>query len=221
MTSISSTPLLSIPPYSYLKTHRIEIDPPRLGPNISLSELLPSPAWASLPSPPMSGSPPPEDRPEPQQLAGQRRKRSDTPTPTAAAIATIQQSPGPQELPTQRQGAYTELGPAVGGSQIHPAPYAATYPTSQPFGYGPNVTPIPGPAPIQMHFGPGQISPRATRKTKAHVASACVNCKKKHLRCDNARPCNRCTATGKEVRHCSCGFDGFGSQCDVEHLFRC
>src|SRR5271168_520223 len=202
MTSISSAPLLSIPPYSYLKTHRIEIDLPRLGPNICLSESLPSPAWASLPSPPMSGSPPPEDRPEPQQLAGKRRKRSDTPIPTTAAAAAIQQSPVPQEQPTQRQGAYTELGPAVpvvpavGGSQIHPAPYAATYPTSQPFGYGPNLTPILGPAPIQMHFGPGQISPRTTRKTKAHVASACVNCKKKHLRCDSARPCNRCTATG-------------------------
>lgn len=43
------------------------------------------------------------------------------------------------------------------------------------------------------------VAGRATRKAKAHVASACVNCKKKHLRCDNARPCKRCVQSGKEV----------------------
>ncbi|PYH82279.1 hypothetical protein BO82DRAFT_64943 [Aspergillus uvarum CBS 121591] len=39
------------------------------------------------------------------------------------------------------------------------------------------------------------------RRTKAHVASACVNCKKKHLGCDPARPCRRCVLSGKEVCH--------------------
>ncbi|KAL4946801.1 hypothetical protein BDV06DRAFT_208444 [Aspergillus oleicola] len=38
---------------------------------------------------------------------------------------------------------------------------------------------------------------KTTRRTKAHVASACVNCKKKHLGCDPARPCNRCVLSGK------------------------
>src|SRR5205807_1146526 len=47
---------------------------------------------------------------------------------------------------------------------------------------------------------PTQVSPRANRKTKAHVASACVNCKRKHLRCDESRPCRRCVQSGKEVR---------------------
>ncbi|KAJ5334448.1 hypothetical protein N7452_006851 [Penicillium brevicompactum] len=38
---------------------------------------------------------------------------------------------------------------------------------------------------------------KSTRRTKAHVASACVNCKKKHLGCDPARPCRRCVLSGK------------------------
>ncbi|KAL4872870.1 hypothetical protein BDV12DRAFT_210175 [Aspergillus spectabilis] len=40
---------------------------------------------------------------------------------------------------------------------------------------------------------------KTTRRTKAHVASACVNCKKKHLGCDPARPCRRCVLSGKEA----------------------
>jgi Fungal Zn(2)-Cys(6) binuclear cluster domain len=41
---------------------------------------------------------------------------------------------------------------------------------------------------------------QTSRRTKAHVAPACVNCKKKHLRCDQNRPCLRCVQAGKEVR---------------------
>ncbi|PKX95238.1 putative C6 transcription factor [Aspergillus novofumigatus IBT 16806] len=43
------------------------------------------------------------------------------------------------------------------------------------------------------------LLPKGTRRTKAHVASACVNCKKKHLGCDPARPCRRCLLSGKEA----------------------
>ncbi|KAM0114514.1 hypothetical protein ACP6JC_008944 [Aspergillus fumigatus] len=43
------------------------------------------------------------------------------------------------------------------------------------------------------------LLPKGTRRTKAHVASACVNCKKKHLGCDPARPCRRCVLSGKEM----------------------
>ncbi|KAF7593088.1 hypothetical protein BBP40_012033 [Aspergillus hancockii] len=43
------------------------------------------------------------------------------------------------------------------------------------------------------------LSQKPTRRTKAHVASACVNCKKKHLGCDPARPCRRCVLSGKEA----------------------
>ncbi|KFA75086.1 hypothetical protein S40288_04025 [Stachybotrys chartarum IBT 40288] len=41
-------------------------------------------------------------------------------------------------------------------------------------------------------------SPKSQRKTKGHVASACVPCKRAHLRCDAQRPCSRCLSNGKE-----------------------
>merc|ERR1711881_295174 len=40
---------------------------------------------------------------------------------------------------------------------------------------------------------------RTTRRTKAHVAKACQNCKKAHLSCDEQRPCTRCVASGKQA----------------------
>ncbi|KAL9104557.1 MAG: hypothetical protein Q9163_000531 [Psora crenata] len=46
----------------------------------------------------------------------------------------------------------------------------------------------------QLVPGPPGIAKRA----KAHVPSACVNCKKKHLACETKRPCNRCIQNGKE-----------------------
>ena len=42
-------------------------------------------------------------------------------------------------------------------------------------------------------------APGIARRAKAHVPSACVNCKRKHLACETKRPCNRCLQTGKEV----------------------
>ncbi|OKL59317.1 hypothetical protein UA08_05185 [Talaromyces atroroseus] len=47
------------------------------------------------------------------------------------------------------------------------------------------------------------LPPRSTRRAKAHVASACVNCKRKHLGCDSARPCRRCVLSGK-ARQATC-----------------
>ncbi|KAL8669771.1 MAG: hypothetical protein Q9168_005649 [Polycauliona sp. 1 TL-2023] len=41
--------------------------------------------------------------------------------------------------------------------------------------------------------------PGVARRAKAHVPSACVNCKRKHLACETKRPCNRCLSTGKEA----------------------
>lgn len=40
--------------------------------------------------------------------------------------------------------------------------------------------------------------PPLARRAKTHVASACVNCKKAHLACDNVRPCPRCVGLGKQ-----------------------
>ena len=52
-------------------------------------------------------------------------------------------------------------------------------------------------SPEAQHLAAGM--PGIARRAKAHVPSACVNCKRKHLACETRRPCNRCVQTGKEV----------------------
>lgn len=78
-----------------------------------------------------------------------------------------------------------------------------------PQGYGYGYPPA-GLPPYSHHAGPmvqqaAMIAPpparptKPARRTKAHVASACVNCKKAHLSCDVQRPCGRCVSSGKQV----------------------
>ncbi|KAL9080380.1 MAG: hypothetical protein Q9157_000836 [Trypethelium eluteriae] len=62
---------------------------------------------------------------------------------------------------------------------------------------------------------------KPTRRTKAHVASACVNCKRAHLSCDIKRPCTRCVATGKQdscvdVQHKKRGRPRIREEQDIE-----
>lgn len=53
--------------------------------------------------------------------------------------------------------------------------------------------------PILGSSVPPSTTVKPARRTKAHVQSACYNCKKAHLSCDVARPCNRCVSSGKCV----------------------
>lgn len=182
--------------------HRYSDSAPPFPLKIDLSFPISLPAWASLPTPPMSGTPPRAPPTEPPQLAGRRRKRDDTPPstsqePTRPASTVFTLSP----LDEQQAQRYGEpSGPRRPSEQMAlPPPHSA--PWEQPSGYGAGrgtayalVTASLQPRP------PPQVSPRATRKVKAHVASACVNCKRKHLRCDETRPCRRCVQGGKEVR---------------------
>lgn len=182
------------------KRHRFDSDPSRFSLNLSLSKPIPTPCWASLPSPPMSGSPPPEHLLEAPQAAARRRKRSDTPathapspvSPPAVTTATIV-----SESRVERQGDVV----ATTGISIQPANWPTPYPVSQAYGFGAGSSVLTGsthPA-FQQQYPAAPSSPRATRKSKVHVPSACVNCKKKHLRCDNFRPCHRCVQSDKEV----------------------
>lgn len=75
----------------------------------------------------------------------------------------------------------------------YPQPGVPTYLWNQGLGPGPQVQQGAIIAPQQSR----QAKP--ARRTKAHVASACVNCKKAHLSCDVQRPCGRCVASGKQV----------------------
>jgi len=189
---------LGVLPFPSFKKHRSNGGRPQSTLDLSLLTTPPPPLWASLPTPPMSASTPPEERLDPPQLAGRRRKRSDTPP---AASAPAPSSPEEEILArTTRTGdvsrsnlVYAAAGPAV-------PPFVAPFPPAQLHGYGSGSSrPAQRSATFQPPPGTGE-GERATRKTKAHVASACVNCKKKHLRCDSSRPCRRCVQSGKEVR---------------------
>ncbi|PGH34590.1 hypothetical protein GX50_02573 [[Emmonsia] crescens] len=153
-------------------------------------------------SPPMSGSPSPENRFDPLR-GDRRRKRSNSPIPSTTH-GTVQpllpyaepsaRAPGPDALlPDSRRLSAGQLGmsiiglPAIDGPQLRHTLQTGATGALLPA----RTTPLP---------------PRSTRRAKAHVASACVNCKRKHLGCDSARPCRRCVSAGKEescvdVRH--------------------
>lgn len=157
----------------------------------------------SYPSPPMSSPPSPTRQPaERSQSAG----FASGPLTTTGAVSTTSFVPGPAVAPPSTLFAVppTRSEPTIYG----PPPTAP--PTSPPVGPSPATfrTPQAGlsicTAPYTASVataGPSGVSPstiRAGRKSKAHVASACVNCKRAHLSCDVNRPCARCIASGKQ-----------------------
>ena len=194
-----SRPPTFSPFFSSFKSHRSSIDQTRFRVDLTLPKPLAVPIWASLPTPPMSGSPPREQPPELPQIAGRRRKRSETPPQGPAVSAATPPTPLEQTV----QGASyqaTRAGQPIDIPGQQPS-YTSAYPQPPSLSYGAGSSMgLVTTSPPESRYAPGQVSPRNTRKTKAHVASACVNCKKKHLRCDNARPCRRCVQSGKEVR---------------------
>jgi Fungal Zn(2)-Cys(6) binuclear cluster domain len=198
------------------KTHRSSLDASRFAVHLTLPKPTAVPVWASLPTPPMSGSPPPEQHFEPPQIAGRRRKRSETPPTTTAPTAAS--PPTPLEHSSQVASSQARTGSLEGDASAQQGAYLSSYPPP-PVTYGSAVPMgVLSGTPPEVSYGP-DVSPRAVRKTKAHVASACVNCKKKHLRCDNARPCKRCVQSGKEVIICSESATSLLTQ--IGYLSRC
>ncbi|KLJ09325.1 hypothetical protein EMPG_15253 [Blastomyces silverae] len=191
---------LPLPFTPFGQAHGSSSDPLRFPLNLNLSGEPGHPSLrAPYLSPPMSGSPSPESRFDPL-LGDRRRKRSNSPIPStthgnvrpllsyaeppARAPGLNALLPDSQRLPTGQPGMSIIGLPAIDDPQLqHTLQTASLLP--------PRTTPLP---------------PRSTRRAKAHVASACVNCKRKHLGCDSARPCRRCISAGKEescvdVRH--------------------
>lgn len=105
-------------------------------------------------------------------------------------------------LPTSRPAERPEISEP---SRQHPASNVpkteeSTAPPVSSGSGGPQAQAAPAP----IHSSSPQntsrtLPPRSTRRPKSHVASACVNCKRKHLGCDSARPCRRCVVSGKSV----------------------
>lgn len=165
---------------------------------------------APPPRQPMSGSPPAEE----EHSVTSKEPKAET-TTTAAAVTTTEPATAPASAPatsTTAEVASSSVSTAATGQPL-PAtsePVSAQIPPR--FGdHG--ASPHPGsPRPLEAAAyplpplessasGPATRSSaqKSTRRTKAHVASACVNCKKKHLGCDPARPCRRCVLAGKAV----------------------
>lgn len=146
--------------------------------------------------------------PEPLSLtttrAASTATTASTPTTGTAAITTTTAS-GPLVTPTLPAPSSSHDKPQAPLS-LHdepsprwpPPPYAFQG-LSQPQ----DLSYPPVPVKLTTSSSPGTategLSQKPTRRTKAHVASACVNCKKKHLGCDAARPCRRCVLSGKAV----------------------
>ncbi|KAJ5584843.1 uncharacterized protein N7459_004643 [Penicillium hispanicum] len=146
----------------------------------------------------MSGSPPEEpsatsgesSRPlesyPPATSSGPATTGEAVPVPASASISGAPQ-PFPvlaDPLPAPIRSRYGDQHTPVFTGSPHLPPVVPPYPLAS------LESEVPGPA-------TRSLVQKSTRRTKAHVASACVNCKKKHLGCDPARPCRRCVLAGK------------------------
>ena len=176
--------------------------------------------FQAYPSPPMSDSSPPLRRPVNQvgdeSLQAQSQPRSvpqlaeQSPTqltilPTPVSTSgVLSQIPASTEAPSLIARDQHGMGLLPG---LRPAPnyrnlFTSTLPpdsvqTIQSAGTAEQIA-----LPVQLTPLSGQTqwrTVRPARRAKAHVASACVNCKRAHLSCDVQRPCSRCVAGGKEV----------------------
>ncbi|KAI5868478.1 hypothetical protein GGS23DRAFT_32963 [Durotheca rogersii] len=182
----------------------------------------------AYPSPPMSGSPPPPLPQKPNPEVGDRGQGAFQPASHDVYRSSSAISGGEYRAPAPAAPPQPSLPPpTVGPRPFHPEgqerrPYLYHRPEEtlgRPIAYPPQpgsmipqpqypLPPVVGPSldptPYSMSSNsqgvenPTYTSPKSQRKTKGHVASACVPCKRAHLRCDAQRPCSRCMSNGKE-----------------------
>lgn len=154
-----------------------------------------APSWQvglSYPSPPMSGPPSPERLPSDNSTSDESLQDVTMLSVAGARPPTIIK----EELPLAAQR--TSNRPATGTTTVSESTMSQRPPTTR----APSQPDQPPPA---EHVPPETLADDATasiggrggRRSKAHVANACGNCKRAHLSCDVQRPCNRCVATGK------------------------
>ncbi|PBP20619.1 c6 zinc finger domain containing protein [Diplocarpon rosae] len=167
----------------------------------------------AYPSPPMSGSPPlpprrildPSDRGHGSYGPGGQDIFRGTQTPQTEHMEHRESTMrGYMPYP----GAYRPEQMVAGQVQFQQAlpPPSVQQPPPQQYHSGCGYTqlsqmPHPfsgGPDRQLIREAPEFQSSKQQRKTKGHVASACVPCKRAHLRCDAQRPCSRCLSNGKE-----------------------
>lgn len=156
---------------------------------------------AGLPSPPMSSPPSPTRQlPNVSSLTTAADETRFHPTTSASLPSNTSAShfEAPISVPSTSgppQSVAPEFAPAT---PLHPSPLPTASSESHyggigSLGYG--SLQYSTTAPVAA----GPSSARGGRKSKTHVASACINCKRAHLSCDIQRPCARCVASGKQV----------------------
>ena len=158
----------------------------------------------ALPPPRLMSSSVPGD--DPLGISGHARRPGHTELPqtlsSTTTTTTTTDAPGPLVAsklpapPSTHEQSQPSLSLHDESSPRWPPPYAFQGISQPPELSYPPVNLPPSSSPGIATRSPPQ---RPTRRTKAHVASACVNCKKKHLGCDPARPCRRCVLSGKAV----------------------
>ena len=156
------------------------------------SLVSPTPTRVPLgyPSPPMSGPPSPLPPPseDPVHSSAETHVASQ---PAFAPAPTSFRSTAPHLQPWTTSERTSFAAPSLGPAASQPSELG-TLQTSQSFA----TASLP---PVYGTVATGSSASRTGRKSKAHVASACVNCKRAHLSCDVQRPCGRCVASGKQV----------------------
>ncbi|KAK3638638.1 hypothetical protein LTR56_012944 [Elasticomyces elasticus] len=151
----------------------------------------------AYPSPPMSNPPsPPRTRPYEILPASRQTIASSLATTTGGPINTFASA-----LATTLPPAQEALVPAFSNQPFAIAPFPYP-PSSGPTG---QVATYQQPSVLQSTSSsepslPSTAGPstRGGRRSKTHVASACIHCKRAHLSCDDQRPCGRCVASGKQ-----------------------
>ncbi|KAL7822986.1 hypothetical protein V8C26DRAFT_195205 [Trichoderma gracile] len=201
--------------------HRAHPNPARCAFDLSWGRKAPSIEESAgrsraYPSPPMSGSPP-----LPLRSAHEAGSRGEAPSYYAPRLLDgLRRSPV-QAPPTNHRDQPSPMTrpyppePTTRSPYSYPRPEDAgriyAYPPQHHHGMPQGVSAAPYlnsassnseayPVPDRPQAAESQplTSPKTQRKTKGHVASACVPCKKAHLRCDAQRPCSRCLGNGKE-----------------------
>lgn len=105
------------------------------------------------------------------------------------------QAPSQSPYPPQSYESYLPPAPQAMPLSVSNQPLMPARPTFQQG----RADPVYQQGPTSLSSSSAPRTQRATRRTKAHVAKACQNCKKAHLSCDESRPCARCVGSGKQV----------------------
>jgi hypothetical protein len=152
------------------------------------------------PSPPMSNPPSPPRQPPESSLSTVTSATTATPAAGSVSISfypapSVSTAPAYPFTQSYNPPQYGYPAPLPVQTQTWPGP-----PPPPPFSatYAPPMLSSSVPASVEAATARPSTS-RPPRRSKTHVASACVNCKRAHLSCDVQRPCGRCVTSNKQV----------------------